>query len=392
MIRSYARSKGVPHADDIVQDVFTAMVRYLSSFQGDESGLRSLLFTVAFRRIADHHRRSYRSQETLVAEYQPMADPTQTVEDKVTTRHSADRALKAFDILTMRERQVLELRLIQDATPAEVAKALGLANTNVRVIQARALAKVRNHLITQQGGREMLGVGLVFATARRFFSDWRNDPEISQWAAEVRQDHGGEMEIVHRLHGGNHLMTMAEASQPIQSLLPSLVQHGAAVIAAIISLVAISTTTVVAPHTVEAPAPVVQVSQIVGAAPADVTAIGTADPFDATDPSADEAEPNLPGLVTGGGDGVTDSGVLAPVVDQTVDLLTGTLTGLTAGLVDPLVEGLIEGVVDPLVDDVIEPLVEDTVEVVEEVVEEVEEVVEEVVDAVKSLFKGLLLP
>ncbi|HWL48785.1 MAG TPA: sigma-70 family RNA polymerase sigma factor, partial [Acidimicrobiia bacterium] len=56
-IRAYARSRGVRDPEDLVQDVFVAAVEQLPGFVGDRSGLRSLLFTIAYRRIADEHRR-----------------------------------------------------------------------------------------------------------------------------------------------------------------------------------------------------------------------------------------------------------------------------------------------------------------------------------------------
>src|SRR3970282_1872114 len=74
-IASYARSRGVRDVEDLVQDVFVAAVKQLADFVGDRSSLRSLLFTIAYRRIADHHRRSYRRPETLVPQHQPGAEP-----------------------------------------------------------------------------------------------------------------------------------------------------------------------------------------------------------------------------------------------------------------------------------------------------------------------------
>jgi hypothetical protein len=49
-IASYARSRGVRDVEDLVQDVFVAAVRQQEDFVGDRSGLRSLLFTIAYRR------------------------------------------------------------------------------------------------------------------------------------------------------------------------------------------------------------------------------------------------------------------------------------------------------------------------------------------------------
>ena len=57
-LTAYARSRGVREPADLVQDVFVAAVERAPGFVGDRSGLRSLLFTIAFRQIADEHRGS----------------------------------------------------------------------------------------------------------------------------------------------------------------------------------------------------------------------------------------------------------------------------------------------------------------------------------------------
>ncbi|HEX6286966.1 MAG TPA: sigma-70 family RNA polymerase sigma factor, partial [Acidimicrobiia bacterium] len=145
-LTSYARSRGVREAEDLVQDVFVAAFKQLPGFVGDRSGLRSLLFTIAYRRIADHHRQRYRRRETLVADHPPRADPGPTVEQIVTLGDTAGRAVQALALLSDRERRVMEMRIFEEDSPANVGRALGLSSGNVRVIQARALAKIRKHL------------------------------------------------------------------------------------------------------------------------------------------------------------------------------------------------------------------------------------------------------
>lgn len=412
MIRSYARSKGLHQPDDIIQEVFTALVQSLSGFQGDESGLRSLIFTVAYRRIADDHRRIYRNRETLVAEHHPAAAPTATIEDTVTTRQSAHEALKAFDILSQRERQVLELRLLHDASPSEVAATLGLTSVNVRVVQARALAKVRDHLLAKNGGEPLLGAGLVFATARNLFTDWSNDPSITQWTRQLHRDGlRSNMVVDHPAHAVNSTTpTIAETSHTtLQSLVQTLVQHGATGIVAVVSVVALSTagTTPSTESLTPLLAPSSQVSQTLTVVLNDdtpATTESTASTLPTTSPEQsgatntpaethndeavggqDDSSPDAPALEPVESD---DSGLVAPLVDQTVGLLTGTLDALTTGLVDPLVDT----VVDPLLEGVVDIVVKVTDPLIVDVVDPLVDEVVEVTNVVQNLLNGLLTP
>ena len=147
-LMSYARSRGIREPEDLVQDVFVAAVECLGVFEGDRAELRSLIFTIAYRRIADEHRRGYRRPETLTADHSTVPDPGPSIDELVDLHVEARLAMDAFSVLSGREQTVLEMRLVDEATPAEVAKALGLSSGNVRVIQARALVKVRHHLQT----------------------------------------------------------------------------------------------------------------------------------------------------------------------------------------------------------------------------------------------------
>jgi DNA-directed RNA polymerase specialized sigma24 family protein len=61
----------------------------------------------------------------------------------------ASEAVAAMDVLSEIERDVVLLRVIADLDTEDVAKAVGKRAGNVRVIQSRALAKVRAELETR---------------------------------------------------------------------------------------------------------------------------------------------------------------------------------------------------------------------------------------------------
>jgi RNA polymerase sigma-70 factor, ECF subfamily len=138
-VHSFARARGVTEAEDLVQDVFTAVVQKVPTFSGSSAELRSFVFTVAFRRVADRHRRAYRRQRLWREPEALVHHPDESVLDD----DDGARAIAALGRLDERSQAVLRLRYIDGRDVAEVAALMDLSTTNVRAIQSRALKRLR---------------------------------------------------------------------------------------------------------------------------------------------------------------------------------------------------------------------------------------------------------
>lgn len=141
-LRGYARAKGTPDPDDVMQDVLLAAAEHLGDFEGDGSAFRSWVFSIAYRKIADRHRVSGR--ETPIEHLPEVPHPSP--EHEIEERESASAALAALDVLDGVERDVVLMRVLGEMDTPEVAAAVGKTEGNVRVIQHRALEKVRAEL------------------------------------------------------------------------------------------------------------------------------------------------------------------------------------------------------------------------------------------------------
>lgn len=128
----YSRVGNRPDAEDLTAQVFT---KAINGMRSDVSvpELRSWLYRVAQTTLADHWRQYY-------------AEDTTELEDDV-TRPPASRenpeAVQRVDALlaTLPEsyRRVLELRFLKGYSVKETAQELNLSETNVKVLQFRAL-------------------------------------------------------------------------------------------------------------------------------------------------------------------------------------------------------------------------------------------------------------
>ena len=99
------------------------------------------MYAIARHRVADHWRRAYRLSETA-AEFAlallAAPDPVSDDEPEAQPKPDLDRVLGQ---LSVAQRQVLIARFQNGQTVAETAAALGLTESNCKVIQHRALKR-----------------------------------------------------------------------------------------------------------------------------------------------------------------------------------------------------------------------------------------------------------
>lgn len=130
-------------ADHIVGDVFARFLEQLSLGKGPTSNLKAYLFQTAYHLVVDDARRSERRAplETALS----MRDEAKSVDGE-------DRALiEALLQIIQRDlsddqRHVIILRFWEELSLADTAAILGKRVDHVKVIQARALVKLRKAL------------------------------------------------------------------------------------------------------------------------------------------------------------------------------------------------------------------------------------------------------
>ncbi|HUG75171.1 MAG TPA: sigma-70 family RNA polymerase sigma factor [Acidimicrobiia bacterium] len=163
-IRGYARARGVADPDDLTQDVFTAAATQIGSFDGDDERLRSWLFAIAYRQIVNRYRASAKQTTTLP---DTLLDPNGSPEEAVVRDLEGGEAVAALDVLSQLERDVVLMRVVGDMDSKEVAAAVGKRPGNVRVIQSRAMTKLRGELERRGYGAHGLWVAALLADVVR---------------------------------------------------------------------------------------------------------------------------------------------------------------------------------------------------------------------------------
>jgi RNA polymerase sigma-70 factor (ECF subfamily) len=158
----YSQVRNREAAEDLTSQIFLKAVRSLDLERSAHSST-AWLFRVAHTTVADYWRAYYRraathSLEALVEagwESPSDADPP-LVKSSVT-----DRVEDILQSLPERDREVLTCRFLLNLSVRETAVSMGVTETNVKVMQYRALRRAANSSIRSLSGPERSRVGLA---------------------------------------------------------------------------------------------------------------------------------------------------------------------------------------------------------------------------------------
>ena len=151
----YLRARAGDDAEDLASETWLAVARGLATFSGDEPSFRAWVFTIAHRRLVDHHRATARRPRTRSLtpaegdgpdgpiELPARDDPAGDVEAAL----SSDEAVRRIvALLPPDQAEVVLLRVVAGLPVEDVADATGRRPGTVRVLQHRALRRLADRL------------------------------------------------------------------------------------------------------------------------------------------------------------------------------------------------------------------------------------------------------
>jgi RNA polymerase sigma-70 factor (ECF subfamily) len=137
---------GSPHdAEDLAEEVFMRVLEAIERFQHREAPFSAWLFRIAHNAVISQRRKeSARGKSGPLLEGIPVdtAGPDELVEQRLIL----DEVMEAARKLPEAQRQVITLRFTAGLSVAETALAMGKGEGNVKVIQHKAIAKLREML------------------------------------------------------------------------------------------------------------------------------------------------------------------------------------------------------------------------------------------------------
>ncbi|HLB26795.1 MAG TPA: sigma-70 family RNA polymerase sigma factor [Dehalococcoidia bacterium] len=137
---------GSPYdAEDLTEEVFLRVLDAIERFQWREAPFSAWLFRIAHNAVISQRRKEgARGRSSPLSEALPV--DSQGPEEMVANRLALNEILKAAETLPEAQRRVISLRFSAGLTVAETARAMGKGEGNVKVIQHKAIAKLREML------------------------------------------------------------------------------------------------------------------------------------------------------------------------------------------------------------------------------------------------------
>lgn len=129
-------------ADQIVGDVFAKLIDQLAAGNGPRAHLRSYLYETTYHRIIDEARYSKRRVPLEAAEW--LGQATHSGSSDPDNQIILKQILEAIqNKLTSDQRHVVILRFLEGFSLRETGAIIGKSADHVKVIQSRAIAKLR---------------------------------------------------------------------------------------------------------------------------------------------------------------------------------------------------------------------------------------------------------
>lgn len=128
-------------AEDLTADTFLKAWNNIDKFDWRHG--RAWLYTIARNNLADHWRKH---KPLPLDEEVEIPDDREPASEALDKKLDFKRAAKALARLPEDMKSVVTLRFLQGYSVRETAQALGISESNVRVVQFRALKKLRKQL------------------------------------------------------------------------------------------------------------------------------------------------------------------------------------------------------------------------------------------------------
>lgn len=137
-----ARTGNPYDAEDLAEEVFMRMLEAIDRFQWREAPFSAWLFRIAHNAVISHRRKDgARGRASPLLD--GLALDSQGPDELVENRLALNEVMRAAEKLPEAQRQVIALRFAAGLSVAETARAMGKGEGNVKVIQHKAIARLR---------------------------------------------------------------------------------------------------------------------------------------------------------------------------------------------------------------------------------------------------------
>jgi len=139
-------------AEDLTSDVFEKALVNFKKYNSEKASFSTWIFTIARNTVADFYRAQPKVK--MVGIEEAVDAPSQEPSPEATAESSEEKQLlyKCITRLPKNEQEIVRLKFTMEMTNREIAKSLGLTETNVGVMLYRIVRKLRESFQEIQNG------------------------------------------------------------------------------------------------------------------------------------------------------------------------------------------------------------------------------------------------
>jgi RNA polymerase sigma-70 factor, ECF subfamily len=130
-------------ADDIAQEICIATIRAIPRYEDQGKSFLAFVYGIAANKLADARRRNQSHSLQSVDELPERVCEEHGPEELALAGEQRDHILQLMEVLSPKHKKVLVMRVVMGWSAAETADALGTSAGVVRVMQHRALNRLR---------------------------------------------------------------------------------------------------------------------------------------------------------------------------------------------------------------------------------------------------------
>ena len=137
-------------ADDVAQEICLATISALPRYRDQGKSFLAFVYGIAANKVADARRRAQIRSVHSVDDLPEQVCPDHGPEELALAGEQRAGRRKLMDVLTPRHKEVLVMRVVMGMSAAQTADLLGTTPGVVRVMQHRALNRLRTELSAKQ--------------------------------------------------------------------------------------------------------------------------------------------------------------------------------------------------------------------------------------------------
>jgi RNA polymerase sigma factor (sigma-70 family) len=140
-------------AEDLTSDIFNKALTKFTKYDSRKAAFSTWIFSVARNTLIDYYRRRSREQK-LQREAESEVLVFSTSPEEEASRSEEIRKLReCLSLLNPNEQELISLKFSGEMTNREIARIMGLSESNVGTILCRAVRKLRNEFTEWQHDR-----------------------------------------------------------------------------------------------------------------------------------------------------------------------------------------------------------------------------------------------